>query len=526
MVQPRRVEIPQCRPLVLLILDGWGIAPSSPGNAITLAKTPVMDALLRAHPHTLLQAAGRAVGLPDGQPGNSEAGHLNIGAGRVVVQDTVKISRDINTGAFFKNESFLQAIRHVKRRRSSLHLMGLLTSESSAHACPDHLYALLALARRYRIKRTYLHLFTDGRDSPPRAGLKLLNALMRVLDGELIATVMGRSYAMDRKKDWTRTQLAYDAMVSGVGLFAASPQAAVTQSYNRNQSDEFVPPYVVRRNGRPVAQIKDGDAVIFFNLRSERARQLTKPFVQAQFEKMNPGSFRRRKILRDLVFVVMTDFGPDLGPVVTAYPSLDVIDSLPRVLRRVRQLYVAETEKYAHVTFFFNGGYADPVGGEDRIKVDSPDVPSYEQVPEMSAGEVTDHVIWGLGRYDFITANLGNADMLAHSGNLGAAIKAVQCVDRCVGRVSRAVAKRGGGLIVTGDHGNAEEMIDLKTGEIDSEHNPNPVPFILASPHRYRLLPGRFSLASIAPAICQLLGVPVPAVMTGRSLIAGVSSKQ
>ncbi len=517
--------IAPCRPVVLCILDGWGIAPPGRGNAIASAKTPVMDELLRDYPHTLLAASGTAVGLPAGQPGNSEAGHLNIGAGRVVLQDTVRISRDINTGAFFKNEAFAKALAHAKRGRAALHLMGLLTSESSAHACPDHLYALLTLARRRRVKRVLLHLFTDGRDSPPRAGLKLVDALLRVLQGERVATIMGRAYAMDRKKDWTRTQLAYDAMVAGVGLSASSPQAAITESYNRNQSDEFIPPYVLRRRGRPVATINDGDAVIFFNLRSERARQLSKPFVQAQFEKMNPGSFRRRTVLRDLLFVAMTDFGPDLGAILTAYPSADIVDSLPRVLRRVRQLYVAETEKYAHVTFFFNGGYADPIGGEDRIKVDSPDVPAYTTVPEMSAGEIADQVVWGVPRYDFIVANFGNADMLAHTGNFAATVKAVQSVDHCLGRVHRAVAKHGGGLLVTGDHGNAEVMLDPASGEIDSAHNPNPVPFILASRIRYRLRTGRPPISSVAPTVCQLLGVPPPAAMTARGLIVGVDRR-
>ncbi|TSC76931.1 MAG: 2,3-bisphosphoglycerate-independent phosphoglycerate mutase [Parcubacteria group bacterium Gr01-1014_31] len=511
-------------PVVLAVLDGWGVSNQTRGNAIALAKTPVMDELYQHFPHTQLTASGPAVGLPEGQPGNSEAGHLNIGAGRIVIQDAVKISREINTGAFFKNAAFTKAIDHVRRRRSALHLMGLLSNEASAHACPDHLFALLTLARRHHIKRVYLHLFTDGRDSPPHAGLKLMNALMRALKHELIATVMGRFYAMDRKKDWTRTLLAYDAMVTGSGLSATSPQAAITESYNRNESDEFIPPYVVRRRGKPVATINDGDGVIFFNLRSDRARQMSKPFVQHEFEKMNPGAFRRRKVLRDLNFVAMTDFGPDLDHVSTAYTSEDVSDSLPRVLRGCKQLYIAEAEKYAHVTFFINGGFADPIGGEDRVRIDSLDVPSYATVPEMSAGEVTDQVVWAVPRYDFICVNYGNADMVGHTGNLPAAQKAVEYIDRCLGRVWRAVSKRNGWLIITADHGNAEMMQNPATGEVDTEHNLSPVPFILAGPHHYRLRTGRPPLASVAPTICQLLAVASPAAMTGRSLIVGRAS--
>lgn len=507
-------------PVVLLILDGWGLAPPNRGNAVTLAKTPMMTALYRRFPHTRLAASGTAVGLPAGQPGNSEAGHLNIGAGRIVTQDVIKINRAISTGSFFKNAALTRALEHV-RRRFALHVMGLLSNAASAHACPDHLDALLTLARRHRIKNVFLHLFTDGRDSPQHAGLKLMNALMRKLKHELVATVIGRFYAMDRKKDWTRTMLAYDAMVNGSGLSAASPQAAITESYNRNESDEFIPPYVVRRRGEPVGTINDGDAVIFFNLRSDRARQLAKPFVQTAFEKMNPGAFRRRKVLRDVVFAGMTDFGPDLGHIVTAYPSEDVSDSLPRVLRGFRQLYIAEAEKYAHVTYFFNGGFANPIGGEDRVRIDSPDVPSYAAVPAMAAGEVTDQVVWAVPRYDFIGVNLANPDMIGHTGDLKAGITAVEYCDRSVGRIWRAVEKRGGCLLVTADHGNVEEMINLKTGEIDTEHSANPVPFILAGPRRYRLRGGYPPLASIAPTICQLLGTPQAAAMTGRSLIVG-----
>ncbi len=508
------------RPVVLVILDGWGIARPNRGNAVTRAKTPVLHNLMRCYPHTRLDASGPAVGLPEGQPGNSEAGHLNLGAGRVVLQDVVKITREISTGAFFRNAAFVAAIRHVKRRRSALHLMGLLSREGSAHACPDHLTALLVLARRHRVKRVFLHLFTDGRDSPTHAALKLMSALERGLETERVATVMGRFYAMDRKKDWRRTQAAYEAIVSGGGKRADSPQAAITEAYNRDETDEFIPPYVIHHGGRPVATVRDGDAVIFYNLRSDRARQLTKALVQERFEALNPGSFRRSRAVRDLAFAAMTDFGPDLGRIHTAYVSEDVPDSLPRVLAGRRQLYVAETEKYAHVTFFFNGGFADAVGGEERLRIDSPDVRSYADQPEMSAAEVTEQVVWAVPRYDFITVNLANPDMVGHTGNLAAGIRAVEFVDRCVGRIAAAVIRRRGTMLVTADHGNVEEMINLKTGEVDTEHSTNPVPFLLVTPKRHRLKSGRFPLASIAPTICQLLHITPPAVMTGTSLLA------
>lgn len=508
-------------PVVLVILDGWGIGQASRGNAVTLAKTPVLDMLRKQYPHTSLAASGRQVGLPDNQPGNSEAGHLNLGAGRVVEQDAVRISKDISTGAFFKNPALIRAIQHVKRRRSAMHVMGLLSNEASAHACPDHLIALLVMLRRHNVRRVYLHLFTDGRDSPPHAGLRLMNSLMRVLKGELIATVMGRYYAMDRKKDWTRTMMAYDAMVHGSGLRATSPQAAITESYNRNETDEFVPPYVLFHKGRAVASISNGDGIILYNLRSDRARQLAKPFVQEEFEKMNPGSFHRRRVPKNTVFVAMTDFGPDLGKILTAYPGEDVHDSLPRVLRGFKQLYIAEAEKYAHVTFFFNGGYAVPIGGEDRVKIDSPDVPSYVTVPRMSAAELTNQVIWAISRYDFITVNYANPDMLGHTGNLSAGIEAVEYVDHCMGKIYESIKNHHGTMMITADHGNVEGMINLETGEIDTEHSANPVPFMLISPMKIHLRSGHFALSAVAPTICQIFGVPTPAAMTGTSLITG-----
>lgn len=509
------------KPVVLLILDGWGIAPANRGNTITLAKTPVMNELKKKYSHMILQAAGKAVGLPPGQVGNSEAGHMNLGAGRVVEQDAVKISKSINQGLFFKNSAFLKAIDHVKKNNSALHLIGMLSNGQSPHSDPDHLYALFSLVRHYDLKKVYLHLFTDGRDSPPFASLKLVEALMRILKKEFIATVMGRFYAMDRKKSWTRTMMAYDAMVLGSGLKAKSPQAAITQSYNRKETDEFIPPYVMTKNNKAVATVKDKDGIIFFNLRSDRARQLAKVFVQKEFEKMNPGSFRRKKVLKKIFFVAMTDFGPDLDHIVSAYPSDDLFDTLPMALSGMKQLYIAETEKYAHITYFFNGGYPDPVAGEKRIKIDSPDVKSYDETPEMSARKITKYVLNEIDNYDFILINFANPDMIGHTGNLEAGIKAVEFIDKKVGQIKEKVLKKDGILVITADHGNIEKMIDLDTNEIYTEHTTNPVPFMIVSNKKYKLISKKnAALSSVAPTILKLYEIKKPKAMTGESLIA------
>ncbi|MEK7097555.1 MAG: 2,3-bisphosphoglycerate-independent phosphoglycerate mutase, partial [Patescibacteria group bacterium] len=353
-------------PMILVILDGWGISEPNKGNAVTLAKTPVLDSLIKEYPNTRLHAAGKYVGLPDGQPGNSEAGHMNIGAGRIVEQDMVKISKGINNGTFFKNAAFLEAIRHSKANKTKLHIMGMLPAGTSPHSDPDHILALIVLARTHGLKDVYLHLFTDGRDSPKYASLKMVNLIEQNLKDERIATVMGRFYAMDRTKKWERTEKAYNAMVMGNGKSAKSAHEAITEGYNRGETDEFIEPYVITENGKPIAKIGDGDSIIFFNLRSDRARQLTKVFVQDDFNEKNPGSFRRKKVLKNVRFVAMTDFGPDLDSILSAFPSVDLKDTLPMQLSHLRQLYIAETEKYAHVTYFFNGGYTGAIAGEKQ----------------------------------------------------------------------------------------------------------------------------------------------------------------
>lgn len=514
---------------VLVIVDGWGIAPKSSANAIELAKKPNFDRLKKDYSYTELEAAGGAVGLPSGQQGNSEAGHMNIGAGRVVDQDSIFISKEINTGQFFKNAAFEAAYAHIMKNKSDLHVMGMLSNGQSAHSDPDHLWALISWARLKKIKNIYLHLFMDGRDSPPRSALKSVEALMRGLknketknkksrSGEWIATVIGRYYAMDRKKDWSRTGVTYHAMVLGEGMEANSPQEAITQSYNRGETDEFIPPYVIKRGGRPIAKIKDKDAIIFFNLRSDRARQMAKPFVQKEFNNLNPGGFIRKKILKDLVFVAMTDFGPDLDHILTAYPAADLKGTLPMALKGYKQLYIAEKEKFAHITYFFNGGYANPVAKEDRVVVDSPGVPKYDQRPEMSTNEVTTQVINSLDNYNFIGVNFAIPDMVAHTGNIAATIQSVEVIDDNLARLKGEVLKRNGILIITGDHGNAEKMLDLKTKEMYTEHTTNKVPLIVVEKRKVKRRLSQGRLGDIAPTILKLIDVDKPKEMTGDCL--------
>ncbi|MFA6216001.1 MAG: 2,3-bisphosphoglycerate-independent phosphoglycerate mutase [Patescibacteria group bacterium] len=519
----------QKSPFVLLILDGWGIAPKSPGNAIELAKKPNFDLLWQKYPHAKLQASGRFVGLPPSQFGNSEAGHMNIGAGRVIDQDAVFISKEINTGKFFKNPAFEAAYKHIVKNKSNFHIMGMLSNGQSAHSDPDHLLALLAWARLKKIKNVYLHLFTDGRDSPQHSALKTVEALMRQLKnkevngkltGEVIATIIGRFYAMDRKKIWTRTISAYNAIVDGKGVaFVKSPQEGISRSYNANITDEFIKPFVIKRKGKIVPRISDNDAVIFFNLRSDRARQLAKPFVQQEFDQKNPGFMKRKRVLKNLVFVAMTDFGPDLDSILTAYPSADLISTLPMMLPASRQLYIAETEKYAHVTFFFNGGYDHPVNGETRINIPSPHTESYDKTPAMSTNQVNDKVISSLPDYDFTCANFASPDMVGHTGNLKACIKAIEAVDKNLGKIKEAVLKKGGTLLITADHGNAEKMLDLETGEVYTEHTGNPVPFILVSNRFKKIRLKKGKLGDIAPTILKLMKIKKPREMTGRELI-------
>lgn len=508
------------RKVVLLILDGWGLGDENDGNPIYLAKTPFIDSLYRNYPWTTICASGKCAGLPPGQVGNSEAGHINLGAGRIADQDVVKISKQINTGQFFKNPAFTAAINHARKNKSAVHLMGMLSNGQSPHSDPDHLLALLTLLRAQKIKNIYLHLFTDGRDSPPRSSLKSVMALERFLKpNEIIATVIGRFYAMDRKKSWERTIWAYDAMTAGRGHVGTSPQAGITRAYNADITDEFIEPIVIRRRGKIVRRIKDGDVIIFFNLRSDRARQLAKPFVQKEFEKKNPGTTRRKNILQNIAFVAMTDFGPDLDSILTAYPSEDLRNTLPMMLHNHRQIYIAESEKYAHVTFFFNGGYADSVAGEKRVKFDSPKVKSYDKTPAMSMAKVAQKLVASLKSYDFICANFAAPDMIGHTGNIKAGVKTAQAVDKYVKKVAQACLKNNAVLLITADHGNLESMFNIETEEIITEHTTNPVPLIMVSKQLKNKRIKKGYLGDIAPTILELFDIQPPIEMTRKSLI-------
>lgn len=505
------------KPVLLVILDGWGISKETRGNAIALGETPVIDTLNDNYPNTLLGASGKSVGLPNGQDGNSEAGHTNIGAGRIIEQDSVVISKSINEGTFFRNPAFLVALQHVKKYKSTLHLMGLLTAEQSAHADPDHLLALITLFRLKKVNNICLHLFTDGRDSYQYLAIKLLNRLKKALvNKEEIATIIGRFYAMDRIKEWERTRLAYEALVLGKGYQSNDAQEAVLQAYNRQENDEYLRPTVITSNGNAFKRISNNDAVIFFNLRSDRVRQLSKALLQENFSE-----FRREKLLKNLCFVTLTDFGPDLPGVLAAYPARILNHTLPDALKDLRQLYISESEKHAHVTYFLNGGHDHPLAGEDWVVINSPRIRSYKDKPEMSADQLTNYLVEAIKqkKYDFILVNYANPDMVAHTGDLPASIKAVQKVDYCVGRLQSAITEQDGTMIITADHGNIEELIDLKTGQVDTSHSSYPVPFIIYNkniPKNIRLKKG--VLADIAPTILHMLNINKPEEMINTTL--------
>ncbi|WP_202820039.1 2,3-bisphosphoglycerate-independent phosphoglycerate mutase [Calderihabitans maritimus] len=505
---------------MLVILDGWGLREATGGNAIAQAHLPNYRYLKKEYPFTTLKASGEYVGLPAGQMGNSEVGHLNIGAGRVVYQELTRISRAIEDGTFFRNQVLLQAVEHAKRNKRALHLMGLL-SDGGVHSHIRHLFALLDLARQHRLEQVFIHAFLDGRDVPPANAKEYFLALNEKLQETglgSVATVMGRYYAMDRDKRWDRTEKAYRAMVAGEGLKAAMPLDALEAAYNRGETDEFVTPTViVRENGNPVATVKPGDAVIFYNFRADRARQLTRAFVEKDFTAFDrPGGYL------GVHFVCMTQYDVEI-PAPVAFPPQNLINTLGEVLAKEgkRQLRIAETEKYAHVTFFFNGGVEEPNPGEDRILIPSPKVPTYNLKPEMSAYEVTETVLEKIrtGEYDVIILNFANPDMVGHTGIMEAAVKAVEAVDECIGRIWKAVRERDGILIITADHGNAEQMVDPETGESHTAHTDNPVPFILVSDEYKHARLKEGALKDIAPTLLQLLNISKPSEMTGESLL-------
>ncbi len=509
------------KPLVLMILDGWGVRNSREDNAIAQAVTPVMDRLASEYPYTELDASGMAVGLPEGQMGNSEVGHLNIGAGRVVYQDLTRISKAIADGSFFTNPVLLQCIEKTRTAGGRLHLAGLL-SDGGVHSHNTHLYELLKLAKKEGLADVVVHCFLDGRDTPPRSAAGYLSALeaeMARIGTGRIASIMGRYYAMDRDNRWDRVKLAYDAMVMGEGQGFASAREAIESSYESDVGDEFVLPSVMENGDCPIGTVRDGDGFIFFNFRSDRAREITRAFTQSDF-----GGFERRIHPHLASYVCMTEYDETFGLPVAFGPE-ELTNILGGVVAAagLRQLRIAETEKYAHVTFFFNGGSEVPFPGEDRVLVPSPkDVATYDLKPEMSAFQVAEQLVEKIDEdvYDLVIANFANADMVGHTGKLDAAIRAIEAVDACIGKVVEKVLSRGGVLLVTADHGNAEMMRD-EDGRPHTAHTCNPVPFILVDDARRGVRLHDGILADIAPTVLHLLNIPRPTEMTGKSLIEG-----
>lgn len=506
------------KPVMLMILDGFGIAAKSKGNAVSIAKKPNIDKLLKEYPHTELQASGMAVGLPEGQMGNSEVGHLNIGAGRIVYQELTRITKSIEDGDFFKNEALLKAMKNAKENNSALHIMGLL-SDGGVHSHINHLKGLLEFAKKEGLTKVYVHAFMDGRDVPPSSGLDYIlqtENMMKEIGVGKIATVSGRYYAMDRDNRWERVELAYNALVLGKGNTATSATSAIENSYKDQKTDEFVVPCVLLEDGKPTATISNNDSVIFFNFRPDRAREITRAINDQDFT-----GFKRDNL--NLVFVTMTQYDKTLEGVNVAFKPQTLVNTLGEYVssKGLKQLRIAETEKYAHVTFFFNGGVEKENPGEERALISSPKVATYDLKPEMSAYEVTDELLKRLDedKYDMIILNFANPDMVGHTGIVEAAVKAIEAVDECAGKVINKVLEKDGTVFVTADHGNAEIMIDEKTGNPFTAHTTNPVPFIwVANDVNGRSL-NTGKLADIAPTMLEVMGVDTPKEMTGVSLI-------
>jgi 2,3-bisphosphoglycerate-independent phosphoglycerate mutase len=515
--------------LLLIILDGWGVRKARQGNAVALARTPNYESFLQSYPHGQLGAAGEAVGLPAGQMGNSEVGHLNLGAGRIVYQEFTRISQAVKDGSFFKNPVLIEAYQRAKRSDGAVHLFGLV-SDGGVHSHLDHIYALLKLALNQGVEQVFVHAFLDGRDTPPTSACRYLEELQRKMD-ELgvgsIATVSGRYYAMDRDRRWERTKRAYVALVYGEGEKAKTPVEAVENAYKRGETDEFVKPTVVNASAAPQSSrdlglVKEGDTVIFFNFRPDRVRQLTRSFIEPNFRE-----FDRGPAPPNVFLVTLTQYDEELD-VPVAFPPVSLKNILADVLSQhgLKQLRIAETEKYAHVTYFFNGGEEVSREGEDRVLIPSPKVATYDLKPEMSAYEVTERVIKEIRRefYHFIVLNYANPDMVGHTGYLEAAVKAIEAVDDCVGKVTKTLLAKGGEVLITGDHGNAEEMSD-EEGKPHTAHTTNPVPFIYLGSRSVKLREGGI-LADVAPTVLALLGLPKPEEMKGQSLFINLQGKK
>lgn len=500
--------------VLLLICDGWGEAAPSEGNAITRARTPTFHRWRRDYPWTILEASGVAVGLPSGVMGNSEVGHLNIGAGRMVPQDLLRVDLALADGSFFENPALEEAARRAKQPGATLHLMGLL-SDGGVHSHERHLFALLELARRRGVPRVRVHAFTDGRDTPPRSALSYVDRLERELrdKGGEIASVSGRYFAMDRDRRWDRVALAWNAIRFGIGRRASGARQAVESAYARGESDEFIAPTVIERDGVPSGPIADGDSVVFFNFRADRARQLTRAFTEPGFSEFARGD------LPSVFFVCFTEYKKEFAlPVAFPSPRLDRILAAVWADAGVRNLRLAETEKYAHVTYFFNGGVEDPFPGEDRILVPSWKGATYDLHPEMSAGGITDEAVRAMssGEYGALVVNYANADMVGHTGKLAETIVAVETVDRCFARLETSARENGWLLVMTADHGNAEQMFDPTTGQPHTAHTANPVPIVIGRVGN-PLSPGG-ALRDVAPTLLGLQGLSVPREMTGRDL--------
>jgi 2,3-bisphosphoglycerate-independent phosphoglycerate mutase len=505
------------KPVMLMILDGFGLTDKVEGNAVKAAYKPNFDKIYKSYPHTRLGASGLNVGLPEGQMGNSEVGHLNIGSGRIIYQELTRITKEIEEGNFFKNTAFIDAMDKAAKNNSSLHLLGLL-SDGGVHSHIYHLKALLKLAKEKGLTKVYLHAFMDGRDTPPSSGIKYMTEIedyMKEIGCGKVATVAGRYYAMDRDKRWERVELAYDAMVYGKGEMGSSALEVIEKSYHDNKTDEFILPTIILEDGVPTATIKDNDSIIFFNFRPDRAREITRALNDKEFD-----GFKRNNL--SLNYVCMTQYDKTIENVEIAYKPESYTNTLGEYVSKkgMKQLRIAETEKYAHVTFFFNGGVEAPNEGEDRALIASPKVATYDLKPEMSCFEVTEELLNRIDSdvYDMIILNFANPDMVGHTGIFEAAKKAIEAVDVCIGKVVDRILEKDGTVFITADHGNAEQMIDYSTGDPMTAHTTDEVPFIYVSKDA-KPLRDHGILADIAPTMLQVMKLEVPQEMTGESLI-------
>lgn len=506
------------KPMVLVILDGYGYREENQDNAILSAQTPVMDSLWTSRPHTLVQASGFDVGLPDGQMGNSEVGHVNLGAGRIVYQDLTRLDVEIKEGTFFTNPVLCGAVDNAVKAGKAVHIMGLV-SPGGVHSHEDHIKAMIDLAAQRGAEKIYLHAFLDGRDTPPRSAensLRKLSEQFAALGKGRIATIIGRYFAMDRDNRWDRVELAYNLMTEAKGEFTADTAVAGLQAaYAREENDEFVKPTVIQAAGEPSSAMEDGDALIFMNFRADRARQITRSFVNNDFD-----GFARNKVIKFGDFVMLTEYAADIETA-CAYPPASLANTFGEWLAKHNktQLRISETEKYAHVTFFFNGGVEQPFAGEQRILVNSPKVATYDLQPEMSSAELTEKLIAAIksGKYDTIICNYPNGDMVGHTGVFDAAVSAIEALDNCIAEVARAVNDVDGQLLITADHGNAEQMRDPATGQAHTAHTSLPVPLIYVGAKNVKPVEGG-KLSDLAPTMLSLMGMAIPQEMTGKPL--------